>query len=84
MTEEEIPVLEKLTVAEIDEILDEAGLPCLTGLEDCEWIPLKTTAQEQEMQEILESFHRKLIEGMVEMPPEFNKVFVDNFEDLLA
>lgn len=58
--------------------------PVLEGLEDCEWIPLKTTAQEQEMQEILESFHRKLLEGMVEMPSEFNKVFVDNFEDLLA
>ena len=83
MTEEEIPVLEKLTTAEIDEIFEEVGLP-LTGLDDCDWIPLKTTANEQEMQEILESFHRKLIENMVEMPPEFNKVFVDNFEDLLA
>lgn len=58
--------------------------PVLEGLEDCKWIPLKTTAQEQEMQEILESFHRKLLEGMFEMPSEFNKVFVDNFEDLLA
>jgi hypothetical protein len=75
MTEEEIPVLEKLTTAEIDEIFEEVGLP-LTGL-DCD----KTTAQEQE---ILKSFHRKLIEGMVDMPPEFNKVFVENFEDLLA
>ena len=83
MTEEEIPVLEKLTTAEIDEIFEEVGLP-LTGLDDCDWIPLKTTPQEQEMQEILESFHRKIIEGMVDMPPEFNKVFVDNFEDLLA
>ena len=34
--------------------------------------------------EILESFHQKLLSGMVEMPPEFNKVLMDNFEDLLA
>lgn len=49
--------------------------------EECEWIPLKTTSQEQE---ILESFHRKLLTDMVEMPPEFNKVFVDNLEDLCS
>jgi hypothetical protein len=79
---DDIPVLEKLTVAEIDEILDDVGLPCLI-LDGCDWIPLKTTPQEQEMQEML-AFHRKLLEGMVGIPPEFNKVFVDNFEDLLA
>jgi hypothetical protein len=61
--------------------------PVLEGLEDCdcEWIPLKTTTKkEQEMQEILKSFHRKLLDNMVDCPPEFNKVFMDNLEDLLA
>jgi hypothetical protein len=58
--------------------------PVLKGLEDCEWIPLKPTPQEQEMQEILKSFHRKLLDNMVDCPPEFNDVFMDNLEDLLA
>jgi len=69
MSEEEIPVLEKLTEAEIDEIFDEVGLPH------------KLTPEEQE---IVASFQRKLLDGMVECPPEFNKVFADNLEDLFA
>lgn len=32
----------------------------------------------------LESFHQKLLVGMAEVPPEFNKIFVDNLEDILA
>ena len=55
---EEIPVLEKLTAAEIDEIFEEVGLPCLI-LDGCDWIPLKITPREQE--EIL-AFHRKLLD----------------------
>jgi hypothetical protein len=83
MTEEEIPVLEKLTTTEINEILDEVGLPCCVGLDGCDWIPLKTTPQEQEILAFA-AFQRKLLDNMVGCPPEFNAVFVDNLEDLLA
>ena len=78
---EDAPVLEKLTAAEIKEIFDDVGLPYSTCLDCSGRLPHKLTPEEQE---IVASFQRKLLDGMVEMPPEFNKVFTDNLEDLLA
>lgn len=40
-----------------------------------------STGQEDER---LVRFKQKFMENIVEAPPEFNKIFVDNLEDILA